>query len=46
MPNFCLAEVTHEEFLAGGMLCGKSYADIRESLKRLGYTKIGAAKPL
>jgi len=39
-PDFCLAEVTQEKFLAGGMLCGKSYADIEENLKKFGYSKI------
>ncbi len=40
MPEFCLADVTHELFLAGGMLCGKSYEDIEEELERFGYKKI------
>jgi CYTH domain-containing protein len=40
MPAFCLADVTDEECIAGGMLCGKSYEDIAESLARFGYTKI------
>ena len=40
MPEFCLAEVTQEEFLAGGMVCGKSYEDIADSLNRFGYMKI------
>lgn len=40
MPDFCLAEVTQEDFLAGGMLCGKSYADIEIDLNRFGYTKL------
>ncbi|MFA4946857.1 MAG: hypothetical protein WC607_04980 [Candidatus Micrarchaeia archaeon] len=39
-PEFCLVEVTHEEFLAGGFLCGKSYEDIRAGLTGLGYEKI------
>lgn len=37
MPDFCLAEVTQEAFLAGGMLCGKSYADIEKELSRYNY---------
>ena len=40
MPEFCLADVTQEEFLAGGMLCGKSYQDIEERLKKLSYSPI------
>ncbi|MFA6536275.1 MAG: CYTH domain-containing protein [Candidatus Paceibacterota bacterium] len=40
MPDFCLVEVTDEDFLAGGMLCGKSYRDIEKELGRLKYKKI------
>ena len=40
MPPFCLAEVTQEKFLAGGMLCGKTYADIQTDLARFGYKKL------
>jgi CYTH domain-containing protein len=40
MPEFCLAEVTQEEFLAGGMLCGKGYEDIEKELMRFGYNKM------
>ncbi|EET89767.1 MAG: hypothetical protein LVQ97_02450 [Candidatus Micrarchaeales archaeon] len=40
IPEFCLADVTQEEFLAGGTLCGKSYSDIEDRLNRLGYAKI------
>lgn len=40
MPDFCLVEVTQEEFIAGGMLSGKSYEDIEEGLKKLNYEKI------
>ncbi len=39
-PGFCLTEVTQQEFLAGGMLCGKKYADIEPELQRLGYKKL------
>jgi len=28
MPDFCLAEITQEEWIAWGMLCGKSYQEI------------------
>jgi CYTH domain-containing protein len=41
MPDWCLEEVTQEEFMAGGMLCGKRYADIEPDLARFGYRKIG-----
>ena len=40
MPDFCLVEVTSEEFIAGGKLCGKSYDDIEKSLESFGYNKI------
>ncbi|MEI6650468.1 MAG: hypothetical protein WCL23_03485 [Candidatus Moraniibacteriota bacterium] len=40
MPDFCLVEVTQEEFLAGGMLCGKSYDDISDDLALFGYERI------
>lgn len=40
MPEFCLAEVTQEEFIAGGYLAGKSYDDIAPGLARFGYTRI------
>jgi CYTH domain-containing protein len=40
MPDFCLAEVTQEDFIAGGMICGKSYEDIEKDLSRFGYKKI------
>ena len=40
IPYFCLVEVTNEEFLAGGMLCGKSYEEIEEKLKKFNYKKI------
>lgn len=40
MPDFCLADVSNEEFLAGGMLCGKRYEDIEEGLKKYNYKKL------
>jgi len=40
IPDFCLVEVTQEEFLAGGMLSGKSYDDIENKLKEFGYEKL------
>ena len=39
-PDWILADITQEKFIAGGMLCGKSYADIEEKLKTFGYNKI------
>ena len=40
MPDFCLADVTQEKFIAGGMICGKSYEDIEDDLKRFNYSKL------
>jgi len=40
MPEFCLMDVTHEDFIAGGKICGKSYEDIEEDLKGHGYSKL------
>ena len=47
MPPFCLADVTEEHFTRGGVLCGKSYSDLENGLKKFGYKKIilpGATK--
>jgi CYTH domain-containing protein len=40
MPDFCLVDVTQDDFIAGGILCGKSYRDIEEDLKKYNYNKI------
>ena len=40
MPDFCLADVTQEVFLAGGMICGKSYEALEDNLKRFNYKKL------
>ena len=42
MPEFCLAEVTQETFLAGGLLSGKSYDDIEHDLKKFDYSKLNS----
>lgn len=39
MPDFCLVDITQETFVAGGMLAGKSYNEIKNDLDRLGYVK-------
>lgn len=36
-PDFCGEDVTQEDFIAGGMLAGKTFADITPDLRRLGY---------
>ena len=40
IPDICLADVTQEEFIAGGLLAGKGYEDISAHLERFGYEKI------
>ncbi|CCE54555.1 hypothetical protein [Corynebacterium casei] len=37
-PDYCGADVTQEDFIAGGMLAGRTLNDIASDLKRLGYT--------
>jgi len=39
MPDFCLADVTQEVFIAGGMLCGKKYDEIASKLAEFDYQK-------
>lgn len=40
IPKFCLADVTQEEFIAGGFLAGKKYSDIESFLKKYNYKEI------
>ncbi|MBT5021581.1 hypothetical protein HOK51_00305 [Candidatus Woesearchaeota archaeon] len=40
MPDFCLFDITQEIFIAGGMICGKSYADMEHKLNRFNYKKL------
>jgi adenylate cyclase len=40
IPEWCLADVTQEEFIAGGMLGGKTYEAIEEELKKFDYKKL------
>lgn len=40
MPSCCLADVTQESFIAGGMLAGKTYKDIEKYLSRYNYPAI------
>ncbi len=39
-PDFCGGDITQEEFTAGGMVCGKKYADIESDLNRFGYVRL------
>ena len=41
MPKSMLADVTPEEFIAGGMLAGKRYEDVEGELLKYGYKRIG-----
>jgi hypothetical protein len=40
MPDFCLTDVTQELFVAGGVVCGKKYADLESDLQKFNYQKI------
>ena len=40
MPSIALADVTQEEFIAGGLLAGKTYNDISSELKRFNYKRL------
>lgn len=37
IPNFCSVDITQEDFIAGGMICGKTYEDVKEDLKKYNY---------
>jgi adenylate cyclase len=38
MPDFCLADVTAEKYIAGGMLAGKKYKEVEPHIRKLfGY---------
>lgn len=39
-PSWILTDVTQDKFIAGGMLCGKSYIDIEPELTLRNYQKI------
>lgn len=39
-PSWVLADVTQDKFIAGGVLCGKSYSDIEPELESRNYQKI------
>ena len=41
IPGIALADVTQEEFIAGGLLAGKTYNDISPELKRFNYRRLG-----
>lgn len=37
MPDFCLADVTQEEAIAGGTLAGKTFAQVAPALQKYSY---------
>jgi len=37
IPDFCLVDVTQEEFIAGGKLWNKTYTEIQPKLAQFGY---------
>lgn len=39
-PDFCLVEITQEEFIAGGYLAGKTYKDIAADLDKFNFKKL------
>lgn len=39
-PDFCLVDVTDEEFVAGGVLCRHSFASLKKEWERLSYQKL------
>ncbi len=39
-PDWVLADVTQEKFVAGGVICGKAYTDIEPFLEKYNYEKI------
>lgn len=40
IPEFCLTDITQEEFIAGGLICGKKYEDIKQKLEQHNYKKL------
>jgi len=40
MPDFCLADITHEKGTAGGILAGKKYSDVQPTLDKYNYKKL------
>ncbi|SRR6266568_86666 len=37
MPNFCLADITQDAYFAGGLLAGRTYAEVAPELARYHY---------
>ena len=39
-PEFCLVNITQEEFIAGGYLAGKNFSDVQSRLNKFHYQQI------
>jgi len=39
-PDWFLADITQEKFIAGGFVAGKVYDDLKDDLDRFGYKKL------
>lgn len=39
-PDYCLAEVTGRDFIAGGFMCGKNYSNLKKDLDFYKYEKL------
>jgi CYTH domain-containing protein len=40
MPEFCLVDVTQDEDIAGGVLCGKTYDQLKDYLDKYKYKRL------
>jgi len=40
MPDFCLADVTQDRTIAGGILAGKKFSDIKSELEKYGHKEL------
>jgi adenylate cyclase len=40
IPDFCAHDITQDEFVAGGMICGKTYDEIKKILDKYNYKKL------
>ena len=40
IPSVALVDVTQEDFIAGGLLAGKTYNDIASELERFNYRRV------
>jgi CYTH domain-containing protein len=40
VPSLCLADVTQEDFVAGGLLAGRSFSELSNKLQKFGYVPL------